>query len=865
MHEDYWAAVEELFCDVAAADPVARAQLLNQRRSLAPQVVAEVESLLASNAEASQFLNTVTVVRASMAPPAAPRASPPAPAERASDRRISHYRLCEWLGAGGMGEVYRAEDLALGREAALKLLPDGVDPELRALLLREADASARLQHPAIATFYEAGEADGEAFIAMEFVRGQVLRQRLDEGVVPIEQALTIARCLLEALAHAHTAGILHRDIKPENIIITSGGTAKLLDFGIAKRLFVDTAETTLSAGIPAGGRSSVVGTLGYFAPEQILGETLDARTDLFQVGLVLFEMLTTQPAYPGSSLFERLTALVTKSPDFDLVRRLDASGELVRVLGGALTRKPSDRYPSAAAFLRDLQRLSSTPTTLPSTLAVLDLGSAGGQREDAWIGSGIADRLAADLARVPGATVVAREKVLSAIADAQAANPEAASDAREIGRRIGCRWLVTGTFERAGSSLRLNTALIDVATGETLAAEHLDGPMQAIFDMQERLSRAIVGTLDLHIPVAAAGGGRNVQAFEYYARGRRLWQRLEKGSIDHARELYERAIEVDPTYARALSGLAAVHAMRYPFTTDDEDLAKAVTYAERAIAVDPQLGDAYTWLGYALMRQNRFDEALQVEQLAAALDPNHPYPPYFAACTHAFAGRPAEAVPLLRRAIEIAPTHAFAWMVLGSVHTSLGNFMEARWCLERALSLEHTESAAPTVAVSALVAECLRLEGRLEDARIACLRALESVERSDHMFRDSFRGMALCCLARTAFDQGDVAAARAALHQVLAHVQGRERALGGGHLVVQALAGLARAGESVARFNEAHQLFAARDRFNFSAGSTTDDATTLTALAQAARALGLPIASDLLIRARDAGSYEARVMLGRTG
>jgi eukaryotic-like serine/threonine-protein kinase len=259
-------------------------------------------------------------------------------------RTISHYRVVERLGAGGMGVVYRAYDLALGRAAALKVLPAGFTSSLQARLLREAWASARVQHPGIVTFYEAGEVGGVEFIAMEYVPGRTLRERLHEGPLPIHQALALVTSVLEALAHAHAARILHRDIKPANIMITGDGSAKLLDFGLAKSLLVEApgvpvlAPSDLATASPGGpdeagsstetgpylpravthplfggpgtstGAGVIVGSPGYMAPEQIRGEPVDVRTDLFAVGAVLYEMFEGRPAFSGATLAECLSA-----------------------------------------------------------------------------------------------------------------------------------------------------------------------------------------------------------------------------------------------------------------------------------------------------------------------------------------------------------------------------------------------------------------------------------------------------------------------------------------------------------------------------------------------------------------------------
>ena len=245
------------------------------------------------------------------------------PARFSGGQIVGHYQILQWIGAGGMGEVFRARDLALGREAALKRLPRQFTTERRTRLLHEAEAFARLQHPAIATFYETGEAGGETFIAMEYVEGETLRSRCKQGPLPLDDALSIAKCLLEALEHAHAAGILHCDVKPENVMIPAAGSAKLLDFGIARHLLARPADLNRrdsgATGLSASGQ--FVGTIGYMAPEQLLGEILDARTDVFQVGVVLYEMLAGRPAFTGNSPLERLASVLSDVPDRDALSR----------------------------------------------------------------------------------------------------------------------------------------------------------------------------------------------------------------------------------------------------------------------------------------------------------------------------------------------------------------------------------------------------------------------------------------------------------------------------------------------------------------------------------------------------------------
>ena len=723
-----------------------------------------------------------------------------------------------------MGAVYLAHDLALGRQAALKVVTNSVEIELRDRLLREAEANARLQHPAIATFYESSEADGQSFIAMEYVRGLTLRDVLAGGPLAPDRAIAIASALLEALNHAHTAGIIHRDIKPENIIITPEGTPKLLDFGLAKALSGEDRPDDATVQNLTGGR--ILGTVGYMSPEQLRGEELDATSDLFAVGAVLHEMISGQPAFPGAHATERIAAILTKDPP-------PLGLAVSPIVQRALAKDRNARYRSASAMLSDLRGLSESDeaaaaSMLPQTLAVLDFRNLSRQTDDDWIGSGVAESVAADLARAPGLTIVGREKLLAVARSRIEPTGDQTRDALALGSLLGCRWILVGSYQRLGPMLRFTTQLTEVATGNVVAAEKLDGPVDALFETQDRLSRAVLGSLNLSTAasVTAVAAGRDLQAFEYYSRGRRLFLRLEKGTFQQAAEMYEKAIRQAPDYPLALSGLAALHAMRFTFTTDNAELEKAAAYAKRAIEADPQLGDPHVWLGYALMRWNRMDEAYAEEMIAAQLDPENGYPPYFAGCTLQFAGRSAEALPFFQRAVKREPPHGFAWVALGSAHQVLGNMNECLWCVERAIALESVPGAAPTAGASGFLGECLRLAERLDEARAASLAGVEAAERSDHMYRDSFRAISLCSLGRTALDQGDQAAAHAAFTQVVAHIRGRERTLGGGFLMVQALAGLARAGDGSAPLAEARRLYEQRDRFNFSILWTCDDATT---------------------------------------
>jgi serine/threonine protein kinase/tetratricopeptide (TPR) repeat protein len=756
-------------------------------------------------------------------------------------QRLAHYHLVDWLGAGGMGEVFRARDTALGRDAAIKLLPRRFTPALRVRLLREAEASSRLQHPAIATFYEAGEDAGEAFIAMEYVHGVTLRRRLADGPLPIGQALALIRCLLEALQHAHAAGILHRDIKPENIMVTGEYSAKLLDFGLARNLVGGVEQehsparlSTLSSAT----ENSITGTVGYMAPEQLRGEALDARTDVFQVGAVLYELLAGCPAFPGASPFERIASVMLAGPDLDIPALATLPRDLRAALRRALARDATERYESAASFLADLEDLADgrLMTKPPNTVAVLDLERLGDEQEMAWVATAVAESMTTALSHAPGVTIVSRERLLAAL---KVVGPlEWGASAVAVGHHLGCSRVISGWFRSSHSSLSITMQLHNVSTGRVAATKEVRGSIDDLIALENALAHDMTAALGLTLSLSRVGAATSVEAHECFARARRLLDGLSKGAVDQARELLNRAVALDPNYAPALAALANAHGFRSIATTDPEDLERAVQFADRAAEADPVNSEAFTWKGYALMRQSRFADAAVAYRRATELDPTHAPAPYFAGSSFLFLGRIADALPLLQRAVDLDPRLGMPWLGLGAAHLSLGQLREARYSFGRAQDLEGEPIRFETAGAEVYVAEVLRVEGRCDEARARVLQGLEAVERSDHVYRDTFRAYALVVLGQTALNQGDVEAARAAFGQVLAQAQGRPRTRSCGQLVVRAMAGLAAVTTSVPLYKQAALLYTERATYNFEPFFGALDHQTLFELARVGLVLG---------------------------
>jgi len=549
--------------------------------------------------------------------------------------------------------------------------------------------------------------------------------------------------------------------------------------------------------------------------------------------------------------------LAGDGPDFDG----PVPRDLAPVLRRALARDREARYASAAAFLADLRSAASGEyvAALPDSLAVVDFENLSGGGEDAWIGSGIAESVGADLAAVEGLTVLSRDSVVKARAALAASGGDAEPVA--LGHALVCRWVLGGAYQRAGQSLRVTSRLTEVSTRSVVATKKVDGRLDEIFAIQDRLAQAVAERLRLtrgESPRAASSAPKKLAAYEAHARGRRQFFRLEKGGLDQARRLYEDAIAADARYAPALGDLAAVHAMRYTFTTDPKELALARGYAERSIAADPEAGRPRIWLAYAAWRQGRADEAVDQARRAAELEPGDPFGPYFAGCALSAARRWNEAIPLFQSAIAADDQHGWSWLGLGWAQLETARAIEARWCIEKAVSIERLKSRHPTAGVAGYLGHFLRRQGDLDGARTVCLEALDALEKSDFMYRDSFRGVALCTLGRVALESADLVAARAAFGQAASHLRGRPHGLGEGHLLVQALAGLARADADPGRLDEALALFEDRPTHSFDWLWTCTDDVSLLELSRAARACGRSEAADALLeRARAFAGEEA--------
>jgi TolB-like protein/lipopolysaccharide biosynthesis regulator YciM len=550
---------------------------------------------------------------------------------------LSHYRILERLGRGGMGEVFLAEDLRLHRPVALKLLggngPGGSEATSR--LMREARAASALNHPGIAVIYEVDEvalADGAlGFIAMEYVAGSTLAELIGRHELDTSAALEIAAQLADALAAAHTRGVVHRDVKPSNVIVTEGRRVKLLDFGLAQyRPLADDRDVTWSRPPEAAG--ALAGTVAYMSPEQALGNELDGRSDIFSLGIVLHEALAGEAPFRGDNVVQVLDAILHADapplpPSFDDPRR----PELERILRRMLAKDREERYPSLDEFRGDLRAVRAgtlAPAPPPPslrTVAVVGFANITGSGEDDWLGLGIAETVTADLKLVGGLAVVGRERVAEQLRKLGVAAGEPVDQAAvRVGRALFARWVVSGGLQRMGDRLRVTAQLTEVDTGSVVKSVKVDGRVEDVFALQDRIVQELAPALRLSEPAPrerAADETAVLAAYEAFAKGVLNLRAETYESLDRAALLLERAVALDPGYARAHLELGVAYGTKADYLALPELYDRAMACLHRALELDPGLVRGWRELGGALVAVGREDEGIDVIRHALALDP----------------------------------------------------------------------------------------------------------------------------------------------------------------------------------------------------------------------------------------------------
>ncbi len=613
------------------------------------------------------------------------------PLDRLRAALSDSYTIDRELGRGGMATVYLAQDGKHERLVALKVL----HPDLAASLgpdrfLREIKLAARLNHPHILPLHDSGEAAGFLYYVMPYVEGESLRERLDrERQLPIEEAVHHARAIASALDYAHRQNIVHRDIKPENVMLYEG-EAMVMDFGIAKAVSSAGADTLTQTGM-------MVGTPAYVSPEQAAGETnLDGRSDQYSLACMLYEMLSGERAFSGPTaqavMAKRFTE--TAKPLRSLRGSIPESVE--RAVTRAMSTDVAARYKTAAQFAQALASSSfSTPTdtsTLPQqtissakSVAVIPFSNMSTDAENEYFADGMAEEIINALSKIQSLRVASRT-----VSFALKGKNE---DLTEVGRKLHVSTVLDGSVRRMGNRVRITAQLVNVADGYQLWSDRYDREMEDIFAIQDDISQSIVKALRVILSEdekKAIEKSRtvNVEAYDYYIRGRQFFHQLRRKSLEYARQMFNRAIDVDPEYALAYAGVADCCSLLYMyFDANDVNLRQADLASRKALELEPGLAEAHVARGLAVSLSKKYDEAEHEYESAMRLDPKLFEAAYFFARARLAQGQPAEAAKLFERASSLRPEDFQSVYFLAQASKSRGMDAEAKDYYRRAFQL----------------------------------------------------------------------------------------------------------------------------------------------------------------------------------
>jgi eukaryotic-like serine/threonine-protein kinase len=730
MDPERWEQIKKVLESLLAREPGDRPAFLEQTCDGDEELRREVESLLEAHAEVGGFIDApaVEVAAQMMAEDQTPLIV---------GASLGPYKILDRLGAGGMGEVYLAQDSRLGRKVALKLMPRyfAQDAGRVRRFKQEARAASALSHPHVATIYEIGEAEAGTYIAMEYVEGQTVGSKIQGRPLETKEILEIAAQVADALDAAHSKGVIHRDIKSANIMVTERVQAKVLDFGLAK-IAAANLKSWVTATSPAAVTEPgmVMGTIDYMSPEQALGKELDQRTDLFSLGVVMYEMATGRLPFSGSTPTETIDRITHTPPEAIARFNYEVPGELERIIRKCLEKDRERRYQTARELLVDLRNLkrdsdSGAVVTSAvglhdpirrwllfglglvlvvsvgigtylfvggnraaeksvSSMVVLPFVNTNGDPNSEYVSDGITESLINSLSRLPGLKVMARTTAFR--------YKGRESDPQAVGRELKVDVVMTGKVIQQGERLILQADLVNVADGAEIWGEKYNRRLSDIFGVQEEIAGEISGKLGLRLSgedkkLLSKRYTESTEAYQLYLKGRYYWNKRTPETIKRAIEYFQQATEKDPGYALAFAGMADAYAS-LPITSDvppKDAFPKAKQAAARALEIDDGLAEAHSPMGFVTFWFDRdWARGESHYKRSIEINPNYPYSRFEYAICLSILGRFEEAMIEARRALELDPLSLANNSLTGQILFHARQYDQAIDQLQKAIEIE---------------------------------------------------------------------------------------------------------------------------------------------------------------------------------